>query len=184
MLCYMLWVFFKFRFRSRQCFKIGYFMLPFICVVLLLHYSHFNCKYIGTHNLSDHRGSLPRNQGQRYSYHENPAHRYELDHFSSLPRDHRFLSWKRDLRPPGAGPPAQTGRRAGQGATTAAEIDAAVGHHRRSFHYDDRKEFAPQYAMRGGGGRGGGSAIKRDLSPARRSFDPSIYETCDRYDFL
>ena len=45
-----------------------------------------------------HKGE-PRN---RYSYHENPADRYDAnnDQFSSLPRDHRFLSWKRDLRPP------------------------------------------------------------------------------------
>lgn len=142
--------------------------------------SLFSITAIFVNTFSDHRGSLPRNQGQRYSYHENPAHRYEHDHFSSLPRDHRFLSWKRDLRPPGG---QQAGRRAGQGASAVTEIES---HHRRSFHYDDRKEFAPQYAamQRGAGQRGGGgSAIKRDLSPARRSFDPSIYETCDRYAF-
>ena len=135
--------------------------------------NYFSCvsfaaqSIVNTFALSDHRGSLPRNQGQRYSYHENPAHRYEHD-FSSLPRDHRFLSWKRDLRP--GGPQAQSGRRAPGASATASEIEG----HRRSFHYDDRKEFAPQYAVRGG-------SMKREMSPARRSFDPSIYETCDRY---
>ena len=128
--------------------------------------------------ISDHRdrvGSLPRNHtaGQRYSYHENPAHRYDqLDQFSSLPRDHRFLSWKRDLRPPPPGGASSTGTRRG-GATIAPEIEAG---HRRSFHYDERKELAGQpatYIPRGG-------SMKRELSPARRSFDPSHYETCDR----
>ena len=108
---------------------------------------------------------LPR--GQRFSYHENPANRFEHD-FSSLPRDHRFLSWRqRDFG--GGGGPVQTLR---PPPARRADIEGhdTVRGHRRSFHYDDRKEY---YS-------------KRDLevSPgvARRSFDPTKYEQpCDRY---
>ncbi len=102
----------------------------------------------------------------RYSYHENPAHRYEHD-FSSLPRDHRFMSWKRDLRPP----PARRADIEGHEAVSRG--------HRRSFHYDDRgvAQTPPQppnqpYVP----------PVKREISPAaaRRSYDPSYYEPCDR----
>ena len=96
---------------------------------------------------------LPR--GHRFSYHENPANRFEHD-FSSLPRDHRFLSWRRDFvhsRP-------QPARRAD------LEGHEAVRGHRRSFHYDDRKEYYSK---------------QRDMSPvSRRSFDPTKYDPCDR----
>ena len=133
---------------------------------------------------SDHRdrvGSLPRNHtaGQRYSYHENPAHRYEHDQFSSLPRDHRILSWKRDLRPPptGGATSGSTGARRG-GAVGAPDIEPAG--HRRSFHYDDRKEYAGAAAGQPATYIPRGGSMKRELSPARRSFDPSHYETCDR----
>ena len=114
----------------------------------------------------------PPSRGHRYSYHENPANRYEPD-FSSLPRDHRFLSWKRDLRPPPA-------RRAD------IEGHEAVRGHRRSFHYDDRKEYSymgslKRSAAAAAAGTGPGGV---DISPAsaRRSFDPSIahFEPCDR----
>ena len=105
---------------------------------------------------------LPR--GQRFSYHENPANRFEHD-FSSLPRDHRFLSWRRDF-----GPHSSTSSRPPPARRADIEGHDAVRGHRRSFHYDDRKEY---YS-------------KRDLevSPgvARRSFDPTKYEQpCDRY---
>lgn len=108
---------------------------------------------VGPHALQ--HGSSTRG---RYSYHENPVHRYEQD-FSSLPRDHRILSWKRDMR-------------AAAGPRLAEEASSAVRGHRRSFHYDDRKDFTPSMH----------SYVKREISPAaaRRSYDPSHYEPCDR----
>ena len=111
--------------------------------------------------------------GNRYSYHENPAHRYDGHDFSSLPRDHRFLSWKRDLRPP----PAIRSDMGGH---------EAIRGHRRSFHYDDRKE-----AYLNPAGHAAGVPIRpggqREISPAaaRRSYDcsnihPTFIEPCDR----
>ena len=109
--------------------------------------------------------------GQRYSYHENPAHRYsdQPHDFSSLPRDHRFTAWKRP-------PPARR-----------ADIDGmeAVRGHRRSFHYDDRKEYYTAAGTKAGAPNASAvvtAAMKREISPAaaRRSYDPSLFEPCDR----
>ena len=129
-----------------------------------------------------HRGSVGGGhggQGNRYSYHENPANRYDgHGDFSSLPRDHRFLSWKRDLRPP----PARRADIEGH--------EAVIRGHRRSFHYDDRKESAayltPGAAAQARPGLPGTSAGQREISPAaaRRSYDCSsvhqFIEPCDR----
>ena len=89
------------------------------------------------------------------------------------PRDHRFLSWKRDLRPP----PAIRSDMGGH---------EAIRGHRRSFHYDDRKE-----AYLNPAGHAAGVPIRpggqREISPAaaRRSYDcsnihPTFIEPCDR----